>query len=373
MKIPKIIIAPDSFKNSIDAFSISEIISKELKDNINCEVEILPVGDGGDGTATVIAKTLNAQKKEYITYDPLKRSIFSPIWYLNNKAIIEMADVSGLRLLRDDERDPIHASSGGLGILIKEAIKEGKSHIVLCIGGSATIDMGVGALIELGVKFIKSDGYEICDINIPEFKNIVDIDTSAIDYLKNVRIDILCDVINPLLGENGAIRVYGPQKGVLHDDIDYLVNSHEHLAHLIENISGKKIVDLKYSGAAGGISAGFHAILGANLFQGAEYILDLLGFNERIKNCDILITGEGRMDYQTQFGKAPYIIAERARKYCKKIIAVNGQTDYLAPVFDKSFSLSDYSYSLEDSISNPEKYLRLIANDLSNYVSDVIY
>jgi len=372
MKVSKIIIAPDSYKNSIDAFSISKIISEELKNNISCDIDILPIGDGGDGTATVIAKALGATKINFNTYDPLKRSILSPIWFLNDKAIIEMADVSGLKLLRDNEHNPINATSGGLGILIKEAVNKGISHIILCIGGSATIDMGIGALKELGVKFIFSDGNEISDINILDFKNIVDIDISAISYLKYIKIDILCDVVNPLLGENGAIRVYGPQKGVLSKDIDTLVDSHKHLAHLIEKISGNNITDIKYTGAAGGVSAGFYALLGANLFRGADYILDLLDFNNKIKDCDILITGEGRMDYQTQFGKAPYMVANRARKYCKKIIAVNGQTDYLPSIFDKSFSLNDYSNSVEDSIANPAKYLQSIAKDISNYINDVI-
>lgn len=372
MKVPKIIIAPDSFKHSIDAFSICEIISEGLKSSINCDVEILPIGDGGDGTAEVIAKTLNAKKINYNTYDPLKRDILSPVWLLHDKAIVEMAEVSGIKLLKSNELDPIHASSGGLGLLIKEIVNKGLCHIILCIGGSATIDMGFGALKELGVKFLLQDGQEIEDVNVSDFKNIADIDLSGIDYLKNVKIDILCDVTNPLLGENGAIRVYGPQKGVLSEDIDRLVDSHAHVSELIHKKTGKKVSDLEYSGAAGGISAGFHALLGANLYKGADYILDLLGFEDKIKDCDILITGEGRMDFQTQFGKAPYIVAEKARKYCKKIIAVNGQTEYLSPIFDKSYSLSDYSDTLGDSIAHPFEYLKLIAKDISNYINEVI-
>jgi glycerate kinase len=372
MKTPKIIIAPDSFKNSIDAFSISEIISQELKKYIDCEVEILPIGDGGDGTAAVIAKALNAKKIDLTSYDPLKRGILSPVWFLDDKAIVEMADVSGLRLLKNDEKDPVLASSGGLGLLINKVVDKGLQHIILCIGGSATIDMGVGALKELGIKFLDSKGHEISEINVTDFKRIERIDVSSTDYLKDVRIDILCDVENPLLGENGAIRVYGSQKGVLSENIEELIENHTHLASIIEKVTGINIAGMKYSGAAGGISASFHALLGANLYKGADYILDLLDFDRKIKDCDILITGEGRMDSQTNFGKAPFMVAERARKYCKKIIAINGQTECLSPLFDKSFSLKEYSNSVEDSMFDPAKYLRLLIKDLSNYINNVI-
>lgn len=372
MKTPTIIIAPDSFKNSIDAFSLSKILSEELKNNINCKLEILPVGDGGDGTATVVAKAINAEAINVKTYDPLKRRILSPIWFFKEKAIIEMSDVSGLKLLNINELNPLIASSGGLGILIKESIKSGKSHIILCIGGSATIDMGVGALMELGIKFLDSEGCEMKDVNIKSFNRVCNIDCSQTSFLKDIRIDIICDVENPLLGEKGAIRVYGPQKGVLEKDIDDLVDCHRHLSSVIEDVNGVGLANLKCGGAAGGISASFHALLGAHLYRGANYILNLLDFDEKIKDCDILITGEGRMDYQTQFGKAPYIVAKRARKYCSKVIAVNGQTDYLPSIFDKSFSLNDYSDTCHDSIANPKKYLKILTKDICNYIYSVI-
>lgn len=372
MKPIRIIIAPDSYKHSIDAFTSSSVIAEVIKSEINCNIEILPIGDGGDGTAEIMGKALGAECVNISTYDPLERDILSPVWIMADKAIVEMADVSGLRLLEDNEKDADNASSGGFGLLIKRLIDRGIKHLILCIGGSATIDMGYAALKELGVKFLDNNSNDLKDIPVSSFHNINDIDLSGVEYIKDIKIDILCDVNNPLLGENGAIRVYGPQKGVLPSQVDELSDCHKHLSEIIYKRTGKDISDMQYSGAAGGISAGFHALLGANLYNGSDYILDMLDFDRKIKNCDILITGEGCMDYQSQYGKAPYKIAERSRSFCNKIIAVNGKTDYLPPVFDISFSLLDYASSLDDSILNAHQYLKILSKDIIKYLKQVI-
>lgn len=372
MKPLRIIIAPDSYKHSIDAFTSSSIIADAIESELDCNVEILPIGDGGDGTAEVIGKAMGAKCIKLATYDPLKRDILSPVWILDNKAIIEMADVSGLRLLKESERNADKASSGGFGLLVKKLIDREIKHFILCVGGSATIDMGCAAMSELGIKFLDKNSKELKDIPVSDFSKIADIDLSSVGYIKDIRIDILCDVNNPLLGKEGAIRVYGPQKGVGNNQIDKLSACHKHLSELIHKKTGIDISDMEYTGAAGGISAGFHALLGANTYNGSEYILNMLDFDTKIKQCDVLITGEGCMDYQSQFGKAPYRVAERARRYCDTIIAVNGKTGYLPPVFDKSFSLSDYAFSLDDSILNAPKYLKILSKDIVKYLKEGI-
>lgn len=369
---PKIIVAPNSFKGSIDSFRICQIIKGELKKTIssNCIIDCIPIGDGGDGTAYIIARNLGAIKKYYPTTGPLGRRRVAPIYIHRHTAIIEMADVSGLRLVSKEDYNPIISSTEGLGKLISKLLLEGINKLILCIGGSATIDMGLGALKGMGAVFYDSQGVIINDINIKTLTEIKKIDSSRLSRFHKLKIDVLCDVENTLLGKKGAIRTYGEQKGVKAEDIDSLESQHSYMCELLETISGKSLINCTHGGAAGGLTIGLSAFLDLNLYGGTDYVLDLLNFNDKLNNCKIIISGEGCMDSQSVFGKAPYIIAQRAASKKINCIAINGQTKSLPALFTKSFSLIDYTNEIGESIANPEPYIKKAANDIANLIID---
>lgn len=369
---PRIIVAPNSYKESIDSFRICQIINEELEKKIstNCVIDNMPIGDGGDGTAYIIARNLGAIKKYYPTTDPLERRRIAPIYIHKHIAIIEMADVSGLRLISKEDYKPTLSTTYGLGKLISILLLEGINKLILCIGGSATIDMGLGALRGMGAIFYDSNNDVINNLNIKKLDKIKKIDSSLLSRYKKLKIDILCDVENTLLGEIGAIKTYGSQKGVKTEEMDSLSIQHSYMCNLLEIISGKELRNNKYGGAAGGLTIGLSAFLDLNLYRGTDYILDLLDFNEKLDNCKLIISGEGCMDSQSLFGKAPYIIAQRAALKRIKCIAINGQTEFLPDIFSKAFSLVDYSNKINEAITNPEPYIRKAANDIANLIID---
>ncbi|MGB5989642.1 MAG: glycerate kinase [Marinifilaceae bacterium] len=369
---PKIIVAPNSFKGSIDSFRICQIIKGELKKTIssNCIIDCIPIGDGGDGTAYIIARNLGAIKKYYPTTGPLGRRRVAPIYIHRHTAIIEMADVSGLRLVSKEDYNPTISSTEGLGKLISKLLLEGINKLILCIGGSATIDMGLGALKGMGAVFYDSQDIIINDINIKTLTEIKKIDSTRLSRFHKLKIDVLCDVENTLLGKKGAIRTYGEQKGVKAEDIDSLESQHFYMCKLLETISGKNLINCNHGGAAGGLTIGLSAFLDLNLYGGTDYVLDLLNFNDKLNNCKIIISGEGCMDSQSVFGKAPYIIAQRAASKKINCIAINGQTKSLPALFTKAFSLIDYTNEIAESIANPEPYIKKAANDIANLIID---
>ena len=371
MKKAKIIIAPNSYKSSIDAFRICQIIEKEFEEQLTdeCTIESMPIGDGGDGTAYVLARNIGAIKKYYKTVDPLGRLQNAPIYLHRHTAIIEMADVVGLRKLNKVDYNPHKASSEGLGELISKLHFEGVDKLILCIGGSATVDMGLGALKGMGAIFYDEDGDEIFDIQSSRLSDIKRIDSTLLSRYRSLKIDILCDVDNTLLGEKGAVRVYGPQKGIKENELELFEKQHEYMCDFLEKRSGKTLKDIKHGGAAGGLPVGFSAFLEVNLHQGTDYLLDMLHFNEKLKDCKLLISGEGCMDCQTSYGKAPYIIANRAKGKSIQCIALNGQTSSLPDLYKQSFSLVDYTNDSNEAITNPEPYIRKAAREIANLIN----
>lgn len=371
-KITRIILAPNSYKSSIDSYRICQIIENELKNTLSsdCLIDSIPIGDGGDGTAYVIARKIGAIKKYYPTTDPLGRSRRSPIYISNHTAIIEMADVSGLRLLALEDYNPAISSTQGLGKLISKLPLEGINKLILCIGGSATIDMGLGALKGMGAMFYDINNEIIEDLNITRLSDIKRIDSSLLSRYNKLKIDILCDVDNTILGDKGAIRVYGKQKGVKEDEIELFEAQQSYICDLLESLTAKELRNLKHGGAAGGLAIGLSAFLNVNLYRGIDYILDLVDFNNKLDDCKLIISGEGCMDSQSSYGKAPYIIAQRAASKSIYCIAINGQTCSLPKQFSHSFSLVDYSKGIEEAINNPEPYIRKASQDIAKLIID---
>jgi len=322
-----ILIAPNAFKHSLSANEIAEAIQEGLKrSGATCTSECFPIADGGDGTGHLIVEKFKGIWHHYDVHDPLGRMIKAPLGIIDQgkTAVIEMADASGIRLLRTDELSPLMASSFGTGELIRFALDRNVSSIIIGVGGSATIDGGVGILSALGIKFRDTDGAELAalPINISRFRQI---DMSGFDSrILNCQITVLCDVDNLLLGEQGSAVIFGPQKGASPSDIKILDLALTNLRDLAFQSTGINMNEILHGGAAGGIAAALFTFLNARLVNGAEHFLELTAFEKRLKNADLLITGEGCLDEQTLQGKGPFAVAKLAKEYDIKVIGIAG-------------------------------------------------
>jgi glycerate 2-kinase len=290
-----ILIAPNAFKNSLDATAIAAAINEGLKQSrLPCTTHCFPVGDGGDGTGELLIQHSKGTVVTTEVHDPLKRKISSSFGLIEDgkTAVIEMASASGLHLLQKNELHPLQASSFGTGELIKAALNKKVSRIILCVGGSATIDGGTGILQALGFRFFDKHKKELNDL--PESLAELDtIDSSGIDErIIHCRLTVLCDVENVLLGKEGAAEIFGPQKGASPADVKKLEVSLSKLRDAILQQTGKNISRIKHGGAAGGVAAGLFALLNAELVNGIDQFLLLTGFDKALEKTDLLITGE---------------------------------------------------------------------------------
>jgi glycerate kinase len=322
-----ILIAPNAFKHSLSANQIAEAIQEGLKrSGATCTSECFPIADGGDGTGQLIVEKCGGIWHKYDVHDPLGRLIKAPLGIIDQgkTAVIEMADASGIRLVRSDEMLPLMASSFGTGELIRFALDRNVSRIIIGLGGSATVDGGIGILSALGIKFRDADGAELAalPINISQFRQI---DLSGFDSrIFNCQITVLCDVDNLLLGEQGSAVVFGPQKGASPSDIKLLDLALTKLRDLAFQSTGIDMNEILHGGAAGGIAASLFTFLHARLVNGAEHFLELTAFEKRLKNADLLITGEGCLDEQTLQGKGPFAVAKLAKESNITVIGIAG-------------------------------------------------
>jgi len=323
-----ILIAPNAFKNSLSAGEAADAIRKGLlQSGLTCSIRCFPIGDGGDGTAALILQYENGISEDATANDPLGRKIKTSIGFIDDghTAVIEMADISGLRLLMDSEKNPLRASSFGTGELIKIALEKGVRKIILCIGGSATVDGGCGILQALGVRFLDHLKNELTCL--PEnLIHLDSIDISGMDKrIRDTELIVLCDVDNFLLGEKGAAAIFGPQKGAAKVGVHKLESALHKLNEISFLQTGKEMNALRHGGAAGGAAAGLHVFLQAKLVAGIEYFLDMTGFDEALEKTDLLVTGEGTIDLQTLEGKGPFGVASRAKKKNLPVIGLAGQ------------------------------------------------
>jgi glycerate kinase len=323
-----ILIAPNAFKNSLTAWEVAQAIEKGLKQSkLTCTCECFPIADGGDGTAGLIIKKFDGNRITKKVRDPLGRIISSSFGLIDDghTAVIEMADASGLRLLNEDELDPLLATTFGTGELIKLALDEGVSRIIIGLGGSATVDGGIGIVKALGARFLNSEDEELLDMP----KSLVylnKIDLSGLDpRVFDCDITVLCDVDNKLLGSMGAAAVFGPQKGASSEGVLKLEASLSKLRNVALKETGRDMGAVVSGGAAGGSAAGLYAFLNATIVNGAEYFLKLTGFEESLKISDLVITGEGSIDEQTMLGKGPYAVALMAKKRNLAVIGLAGK------------------------------------------------
>ena len=281
---------------------------------------------------------------------------------VNDKVLIEMAKISGLQLLKPNERNPMNTSTFGMGELIKDALDKGFRKFLITIGGSATCDGGIGMATALGYKFFDSNGAELTPVG-KSLPKISKIDISEVDKrIFESSFTVACDVDNPLFGPNGASYIYSKQKGANDHEIEYLDKGLKKLSVLFEEFLNKNVANVKGSGAAGGIGGGAIAFLNAELVSGIETILRLVDFEKRIKDSDIIITGEGKVDFQTLNGKVVSGVLKKAKKYNKKVIVISGYVDESSSKLynhgvDLIMGLQDKPMTLQESIKNSKNLL----------------
>ncbi|MFH0759582.1 MAG: glycerate kinase [Bacteroidota bacterium] len=326
----KIVIAPDSFKDCMGALAVAEALGRGIGRILpDALIQYIPMADGGEGTVDSIIGATGGRKLAVTVRDPLMREISSSYGISGDgtTAVIEMAAASGLELLGRDERDPWITSTFGTGQLISHALDQGCKKILLGIGGSATNDGGMGMARALGVKFLDAGGNEAEEGGGAAGK-VTKIVPGGLDpRIGQTGIRVACDVSNPLTGPDGASQVYGPQKGADPDMVCRLDSNLSRLATLVREQLGKEVDRVPGAGAAGGLGAGLLAFLDASLVRGFEMVAESVNLEDAIRNADLVITGEGKMDSQTQFGKTPFGVAQMAKKHRKPVIAVAGTVD----------------------------------------------
>ncbi len=322
----KIVVAPDSFKGSLKSLEVIECVKKgALKQFPQAEIVEVPIADGGDGTVEAMACATHGRVLPAEARDPLGRTIPCVWGEAGGAAVIGMSEVSGLALLKEEERSATLASSHGTGDLIRQALDAGFTDILVGIGGSASNDGGTGAMQALGVRFLRADGGEIVRMCGGELTNVNKIDAAGIDArLKGARITLMCDVTNPMTGPQGATYVYGPQKGADKAQLDALERGMIHFASLLDDYAGRKVSELPGTGAAGGIGAALVAFAGASLQSGIDAVLERVQFARLLEGADIVVTGEGRVDFQSAFGKVVHGITRYANAAGVPVVVIAG-------------------------------------------------
>lgn len=354
----KIVIAPDSFKGSLSAKEVADAIEKGInKLNKNITVQKIPMADGGEGTVQALVDGTGGKIIYTRVFDPLMREIDSFYGILgdNKTAVIEMSAASGLTLISVEERNPLLSTTYGTGQLFLHALEQGCRNFIIGIGGSATNDGGFGMMKALGVKFLNSSKEDI-GLGGGALERLSFIDISNLDpRIKECSITVACDVDNPLCGVRGASSVFGPQKGATSEMIVTLDKNLKLYSEIIKDLLGVSIVNTPGSGAAGGLGGGLMAFLNAKLKSGIDIVIDATNLEAYIKNADLIITGEGCIDYQTQFGKTPYGVAKLGEKYKIPVIALAGSIGKDANVlydrgFHSIFSIVNKPMTLEEAI-----------------------
>lgn len=372
----KVVIASDSYKGSCSTLQVAEAIEKGIrKVCTNVEIIKIPVADGGEGTIEALVMGIGGRYKEVEVTGPLGEKINTKYGILEgNIAVIEMAAASGLTLVSEENRNPMITTTYGTGQMIKSAMDEGCKKIFVGIGGSATNDGGVGMAQALGVSFVNNEGKEI-GYGAGELNELKEIDMTSIDKrLNNTEIIVISDVVNPLCGKNGASAVYGPQKGATPDMVKKLDDNLKHYANVINEKLGMDIIDTPGAGAAGGLGAGLIVFCNAQLQLGIEKVLDITNIDEHLVDADLIITGEGKIDSQSIYGKVPIGVAKRAQKYNIPVVAIVGSVgegasavyyhgvDAIMDIINKPMTLE---YAMENTheliAQTAENLMRLLA------------
>jgi len=357
----KILIAVDSFKGTLSSIEVAKLIENHINKELH-SVDIIATGDGGEGTVDALMFATHGEKKELQAqgaHGQLKDSYYC-LSDNRKTGILEIALSSGIHSLKESELNPLETTTFGLGETINDALDEGVNKLVIAIGGSSTNDAGTGMLKALGVKFYDVNNQEIQVMNGNTIGLVEKIDISGLNpKLKDIFIEVACDVTNPLLGENGCTHIYGGQKGANKDIKSKLENNMQHYANVVKKELGTDYSKVPGVGAAGGLGYGLLTFLGARLLSGLDVVSDATNLVSRIQEADLVITGEGSFDHQSLNGKAPVKIAELSKKYNKKVVGVFALStiDSLPVYFDKILSVVPTVATKKESLANPEECL----------------
>ena len=366
----KILIAPDKFKGTLDAREVAQNIAKGLRDVLSdADIEIIPMADGGEGTAEAICDARGCSWVQCKAHDPLGREIYARYGWIDQEklAVTEMSEAAGMRRLSESERDPIRATTFGVGEMLLDATKRGASEIVIGLGGSATNDGGFGMARALGFRFLGAGDREI--------KRVVELALleriqrpKGREELKRRRIIAAVDVKNPLLGENGATQVFGPQKGASKSDLDNLERALTRLAGVVATEFGFDYRDEAGAGAAGGLGFGLLSFCDATIRPGFQVVAEAVGLELKMKDVDVVITGEGSLDRQTLEGKTPVGVARLARKFGKPVFAFVGRATKdpeVLNIFEGIYENARPGMSEKENMKRAAQLLRENARELA--------
>jgi glycerate kinase len=373
----KIIIAPDKFKRSLTGLEFCQTVEEVLKKCIaGVEVIKIPLADGGDGTLEALSSQMTDTKVHLTVHDPLFRPIQASYLYLEEArtAFIEMAEASGLRKLKEEEQNCFYTTSYGTGELIKDALDHGAQKIILGIGGSATNDCGMGMAEALGYQFLDQAGNKLEPIG----KNLIAVDqivtTAADSRIGRTLFEVACDVTNPLFGRKGAAKVYAPQKGATDEEVALLDQGLEHFEQILGKTFDRSVKDIPGAGAAGGLGAGAMLFLGGTLNSGIKLVKEMVKFDERIAGADWIITGEGKLDYQTLSGKTVHGVLESAvlqgikvAVFCGRITLPQDAMNAIGVSY--AASVMERSIDLDDAIKHSIIYLREMVAEFAGRIS----
>ena len=334
----KYVVAPDSFKESMTAKEVCDAMEKGIKKaDSAAEVIKVPMADGGEGTVDSLVDATHGQRVIVEVTGPLGNKISAYYGILGNgtTAVIEMAKASGLEIVEKDKRNPMITTTFGTGELIRDALDHNVKEIIIGLGGSSTNDGGSGMAQALGAKLLDQNNHQI-PFGGGNLDKLDKIDISNLDSrLQDVKIILASDVTNPLIGKDGASRVFGPQKGATPEMVEKLENNLQHYAKIIKRDLNKDVASVSGAGAAGGLGAGLMAFTTCEMRRGVDLAIEVTKLEEKIRDADYVFTGEGGTDFQTKFGKTPYGVAKLGKKYHKPVISLAG---YLGEGIDSLYS-----------------------------------
>jgi glycerate kinase len=394
----KILIAPDKFKGSLSARDVAENIALGLRDVLpDAKVDILPMADGGEGTADVICDALSGKWVNCRVHDPLGREVGARYAWIANPEIIgarenfrsrklvviEMSEAAGMRRLAENERDPLRANTFGIGEMLLAAVQASADEIIIGLGGSATNDGGFGMARALGFQFFAGD--EELAGGVSELQRLTRIEAPVVAAVApasstsqptrlppQLKIVAAADVRNPLLGENGAARVFGPQKGATADKVDILERALAKLADVVSKEFGVDYRDEAGAGAAGGLGFALMSFCGAKIRPGFDVVAEAVGLESKMKSVDVVITGEGSLDRQTLEGKTPAGVARLARALGKRVFAIVGRVSKdreVCELFNKVYELAQPGMSEKEQMARTAEVLRENARELAKTLS----
>lgn len=369
----RIVIAPDSFKGSLTSHEVAQAMERGVKRVLpQCTTVLLPLSDGGEGLVDSLVVASGGKLLDYEVQGPLGRPVNAQMGLLGDgkTAVIEMAQASGLTLIKLEERNPLVTSTFGTGQLIKAALDLGCTKLIIGIGGSATNDGGMGMAQALGFQFLDGEGQPL-GAGGAELARLAKIDLSNVDpRLKDVQIEVACDVDNPLTGPQGAAHIYGPQKGATPEMVEFLDQALANYDLVLQRDLGKDVGLTPGAGAAGGLGTGLMALLGGKLVSGIELVLRVLRFTEKTKGAELVLTGEGKFDAQSAYGKVPVGVGRQCLKLGVPVVVVAGTVLPDAERLHQEgitayFSIQNRPMSLEEAMENGAE---LVENQVAEVV-----